>query len=459
MFSRTTRRRFLQSIPPAVGAATLACGGNEPDSARFRLATFEADITPPSGTPYLGGVIARSVVDPLFAKGLVLLGDGEPIVLAALDWCEIRNDSYDAWRDALAQAAGTTRERALVHCVHQHDAPYIDETAQRLLKEAGVPEDLCHPEQNRQAREAVAAAVKASLADARPITHFGTGMGETAELVSNRRYVKEDGTVSWGRTSATRDPALRALPPGLVDPFVRTLSFWDGEQAVAAVHCFSIHPMSYYGDGDTSADFPGMARARLQAETPDVFQIYTSGCSGDTIAGIYNDGSPEMRPVLADRLYQGMRKAWNATERKPLEAMGFRKTELAFPPRMTPGFSVEEMQAQLADAEGTFRERYSAALGLSWRMRDDRPIDLPCLDFGGAQLVQLPAESFVQYQLWAQQLRPDSFVMTLGYSECAPGYIHTTQDAADGYNDHYNWVAAPECEAVIREGLERVLEA
>ena len=451
MATAPTRRQFLQSIPTALA---LGCGGGE---ARFRLATFEADITPPIGTPYLGGVIARSTVDPLYAKGLVLLGDEAPIVLAALDWCELRNATYDGWRAALAEAAGTTPRRVVLHCVHQHDAPYVDETAQRLLKEAGVAGDLCHPETDQKARADVAAAVRACVAHAKPVSHFGTGMGETHELVSNRRYVTDDGAVSWGRTSATRDPTLRALPPGLVDPFVRTLSFWDGEQAVAAVHCFSIHPMSYYGDGDTSADFPGMARARIQAEFPEVFQIYTSGCSGDTIAGIYNDGSPQMRPVLADRLYEGMRAAWDATERQPLESVRFRGTELDFPPRSTAGFSVEEMKQRLTETDRPFRDLYPAALGLCWRMRDGQPIDLPCLDFGGAQLVQLPAEAFVQYQLWAQQLRPESFVMTLGYSECGPGYIPTAADAADGYDDAYNWVAAPECETVIREGLKRVL--
>ena len=441
------------------GAAAAAAGCGKPFSP-LRLATFEADITPPLGTPYLGGVRARSTVDPLYAKGLVLLSEGQlPVVLAALDWCEIRNDSYDTWRDALAESAGTTRDRVLLHCVHQHDAPYVDETAQRLLKEAGVEGDLCHPEANAASRGAVAAAIRNAVDGAGPISHLGTGLAETTKLVSNRRYLAEDGRVSWGRTSATRDPRLRALPPGLVDPYVRTLSFWSGERPIAAVHCFSIHPMSYYGDGDTSADFPGIARARMQRELPGVFQIYMSGCSGDTIAGVYNDGSPEMRAVLADRLYQGMRGAWEATEPKPLERVGFRKTELRFQPRRSPGFSVEEMRQRLTETGRPFRELYPAALGLSWRLRLDegRPIDLPCLDFGVAQLALAPAEAFVQYQLWAQELRPDSFVIAAGYGECAPGYIPTAKDAAEGYDDSYSWVAFPECEAVIREGLARVL--
>ena len=456
MESGTTRREFLQALPPAVGAAALACGAKNP---RFRLSTFEADITPPLGTPFLGGVIARSVADPLFAKGFILLSDDEPVVLAALDWCELRNDSHDGWRDALAAAAGTSRQRVLLHCVHQHDAPYVDETAQRLLKEAGVAGDLCHPEADATARQAVAAAIVAALPQARPVTHIGTGRGETRELVSNRRYETASGTISWGRTSATRDPALRALPPGLVDPFVRTMSFWDGDQALAAVHSFSIHPMSYYGAGDISADFVGMARARLQAETPGVFQIYSSGCSGDTIAGIYNDGSPEMRPVLADRLYQGMQAAWEAPERTPLERVEFRKTELAFQPRQDAAYSAEALRLLLTEPDRPFRDLYPAALGLSWlnRLAENRPADLPCLDLGAAQLVLLPAEAFVQYQLWAQQLRPDSFVTALGYSECAPGYIPTAKDAAEGYDDHYSWVDLAGSERVIREGLSRVL--
>ena len=52
---------------------------------------------------------------------------------------------------------------------------------------------------------------------------------------------------------------------------------------------------------------------------------------------------------------------------------------------------------------------------------------MPVLDFGMAQLLLLPGESYVEYQLLAQEPRPDSFVVTMGYGECAPGYIPTEQ--------------------------------
>ena len=71
--------------------------------------------------------------DPLEAVGFVLLGAGKPIVLCAVDWIGIANAAYDAWRSALAEAAGTTPDRVSVHTLHQHDAPFVDFAAEDIL--------------------------------------------------------------------------------------------------------------------------------------------------------------------------------------------------------------------------------------------------------------------------------------------------------------------------------------
>lgn len=452
-----SRRDLLAGM---VAGTFAAQGCGEPSGPELRMALFEADVTPQAeGHPLLANRVSRSIVDPLFAKGFVLQGAGEPIVLASIDWCEIRNESYEQWRSALAKAAGTTNERVLVTCIHQHDAPYTDRGAQQLFDEHDISGDLCDVEFEDRMIERVANAVAEGLAGARSITHLGLGQAKIDKLGSNRRYVGEDGTASWGRGSTTRDPAIRAKPLGTIDPWVKTLSFWDGDDPVAAMNCYATHPMSHYGDGDISADFVGMARASLQKDTPDTLQIYVSGCSGDVTVGAHNDGSHENRPILADRLYQGMAAAWKATEKFPLDAVDFRLAQMRLAPRESPGYTLEEFQSTVADSSKPFRERMTAALGLSWRERYDagHAIDVPCVDFGKAQLVLMPAESFVQYQLWAQELRPESFVMVMGYSECAPGYIPTATDAADGYNDHYCWVAFPECEQTMRAALAEVL--
>ena len=57
------------------------------------VATFTADVTPPIGSPLCDGLVlpARKIVDPLSARGIVILGKGKPIVLCALDWVGVGN--------------------------------------------------------------------------------------------------------------------------------------------------------------------------------------------------------------------------------------------------------------------------------------------------------------------------------------------------------------------------------
>lgn len=456
---RPTRRDFLSSTALA-GLALPSCGG--PQAPAFSLSLFQADVTPPAaGHPLLAYRVSRSIVDPLFVHGFVLHGSEQPMVLCAVDWCEIRNESYEAWRAKLASAAGTAKERVLVTCLHQHDAPYTDRIAQSYFEKHDLPGALCDVEFENRMIERVATAVRESLADRRHIDRIGLGQAKADQLASSRRYVTEEGTVSWGRGSTTRDPTVRALPEGLIDPYVKTISFWSGEEAVAALSCYAAHPMSYYGDGDISADFVGMARHRRQQDTPGVKQIYVAGCSGDLTVGKYNDGSKENRPIFADRLHKAMADAWNATETRPLETVGFRNVPLRMEPRQSPGYRLEDYRKTIAADAAEPRPRLTAALGLSWRERYDagHSIDVPAIDLGPAQLVLMPAEAFVQYQLWAQEMRPDSFVMVMGYGECAPGYIPSAKDAAEGYNDHYSWIAFPECEHAMKAALKNALVA
>jgi hypothetical protein len=59
---------------------------------------------------------------------------------------------------------------------------------------------------------------------------------------------------------------------------------------------------------------------------------------------------------------------------------------------------------------------------------------------GATQFAILPAESFVGYQLAAQRLRPETFVMIAGFGDGAPGYLPTDPCWRDGYADNYCWV-------------------
>jgi hypothetical protein len=429
--------------------------------APYRLATFSADVTPPLGHALMGGGItpAKKIDDPLEARGFVLLGAGKPVVVAAVDWCEIRNDAYDRWRAALAEAAGTTPDRVLVSCLHQHDAPIADLEAQRLLDKAGAAGKICDLEFHERAVRKVAAAVKRSLGKARPVTHYGIGEAKVEKVASNRRYVQPDGKPAYNRMSATRDPKIRAYPEGTVDPWLKTLSFWDGSRPVLALSAYATHPMSYYGRGGVSSDFVGLARKRRQTEEPGVFQIYVSGCSGNVTAGKYNDGSPENRAILADRIYRAMAEAWKATKRRPLERIELRTAPLRLEPRDGDGFRVAQLHKRLTSDKRPFGQCL-AALGLSWRLRADagHKLSVPAIEFGKAVYVLLPAESYVEYQLLAQKVRPDAFVVTAGYGECAPGYIPIERAWREGDGNLSDWCwVAPGAEQAMSVTLKTVL--
>ena len=428
----------------AAGLLLLAGQASAADAPEFRVAVFSQDITIPIGHACMGGGVqdAKRIADPLFAKGFVLLDADRPIVVVALDWCQCNNDSYDRWRDALAEAAGTVRQRVMLATVHQHDAPICDLAAQRMLDAQGLKGWNCDPEFHEAAVRRTAAALRQALQRPRRVTHMGLGQAPVERVASNRRVVDPRGKITWERGSYSGD--IHKAPEGEIDPWLKTLSLWDGPQPVLAWSCYAVHPMSQYGQGSVSADFPGVARGRRQQDDPSVFQIYFTGCAGDTTAGKYNDHTPQLREKLADRLYAAMAAAWKATRRVPLEQAEFRVATMQLGTRDGGSFTPDAMKKTLANPRASRWQRISAALGLSWRERVEagRLVDLPCLEInrGAAEFLIMPAESFVGYQLAAQRLRPESFVVVAGFGEGAPGYIPTDQCWKDGYDDVYCFV-------------------
>jgi len=427
----------------------------------LRLATFAADVTTPIGHGMMGGLwLSKSVADPLEANGFVLLGDDQPpVVFISVDWCEIRNEALDRWKAVLAVAAETTPERVMVTAVHQHDAPVADLAAERILRERNLAGTVCDLDFHERAVQGVAKAVRASLKSAQPLTQIGVGQAKVEQVASNRRYTTPDGVIHFDRGSRTTDPVASAAAVGVIDPWLKTLSFWNGDEPLAAVSFYAVHPMSYYGDGEVSADFPGLARRKRQADLPAVKQIYASGCSGNVTAGKYNNGARENRPVLANRLHAAMAAAWDATVRHTVDGYAYRVTPLRLEPRDGAGFTVADFEQKLATEKNHFQQCL-AAMALSWRRRADagQRIEIPVLDFHVAQLMILPGESYVEYQLAAQQARPDSFVCVAGYGEGATGYIPTEQHIAEHDPNLGDWWwVAPESEprmlAVIREAL------
>lgn len=427
----------------------------------LEIAHFWCDITPPLGHPLCGGWIMPVVGfdDPEYAKGVILRNGATEVVLCSLDWCQLRNHAYDYFRETLAKALEIPVSNVAVHCVHQHNAPIIDLGVETLIPEDG--ETLLHADYDfiRECAHLVAESAREARAGFRKVTHVGTSTAKVERVASNRRLLQPDGSIKV-RFSSTQDPELQAAPEGLIDPNVRTVSFFDGEQALAQLHYYATHPQSYYGDGRTTYEFPGIAREKLQTES-GVFQVYFTGCGGDIAAGKYNDGTPESRVRLTHQLYDGMVRSVSAVERRPVEGMKWTTHDVVLPGRKGEEYSVAHLHAIVEDASKARIDRLKSALAIVWARRAEagEPIELSCLSLGSIRILHLPGEPMLEFQLEAQRLGGDErFVAVAGYGDVGMGYICTEEAYAQGGYEPTASLLDPSAEWTLKEGIRTLLE-
>ena len=433
---------------------------SESPSSGLRLAAFDIDVTPPVGSHMAYDPVTNKWDLGLRARGIVLLGAGEPIVLCAVDWIGIANEGNDAFRNALARAAGTSPARVAVHTLHQHDAPDCDFSAERILKDAGMDARQFEGGFQRQVISDLEAAVRAALPRAQPVTHLGLGEARVERVASNRRILGPDGKVRGVRYTACADAGLRAEPEGTIDPVVSMVSLWNGDRPVAVLSYYATHPQSYYRTGIANPDFPGLARFMRQLAVPSALHIHFNGAGGNIGAGKYNDGSPTNRIALAERLAEGMRRAWESTKREPIAsgAVGWTVERVALPPSRH--LSADQLEAELKGRDPKLATQGDASR-LAWLRgcQAGHKVEVACLKLNRARILHMPGELFVEYQLAAKAQRPDLFVAMAAYGDYAPWYIGTAIAYEQGgyETEPRSSNVAPEVEGVLMEAIRKVL--
>jgi hypothetical protein len=460
--SRIGRREFICGA--SVLAASTALGGcpgtaHSPVAPRGkrRLAAFCCDVTPPIGTPIYSSYKPLSTVEhPLLAKGIVIEDGRGRYVLCAVDWCELCNSTHRLFRQKIAKAAGIDPAHVAVQTVHQHTAPIADGDAMRLIEGVKNPPPHPSPSTFEEAAERVAGVVKGSLEKLAPFDRLGTGQARVERVASNRRVPVGEGKVGF-RGSSCKDPHFREMPEGTIDPFLKTITFSRGDKPLARLHYYATHPQSFYGDPRASYDFPGIAREALEKKE-GVFQIYFTGCAGDIAAGKYNDGSPPVRAELAQRLLAGMEAAIASTRFSRAPRLCWKTVPLLLTPRDDGQFNEAACAARMADEKGSPNDRTGAACEAAFRARSRQPIELSSLHVGDVYILHLPGEPMIEYQLYAQQLRPEAFVAVAGYSDGAPGYLCLERSFPEGGYEPSASNVVPQSEGVIRAAIRELLD-
>ena len=394
------------------------------------ISTFDIDATPPVGTQLAYDPMESSWDLGLRARGIILTGQGKPLVFCAIDWIGIANDSQDVFKKTIAKAAGTDVDRVVVHTLHQHDAPLCDFGAEKLLKKNRIDPGSYKGTFARALLKRLGLAVENSLKTAQPITQCSFGQAPVREVASNRRIVGESGKVIATRYSSCKDSALRSLPVGTIDSMVSVIGFWNGKKPVAVLSFYACHPQSYYLTKKANPDFPGLARFYRQLEVPDALHIHFNGAGGNITAGKFNDGSHELRAILAQRLADGMKRAWETSVVGPVQPgdIGW----MNVPVLLEPSDSVKFIAGQMKKEGPRFVS--NNAMKIVWlnRTLEGRKINIGCLKIGNARILFMPGELFVEYQLAAKAMRPDLFVAMAAYGDYGPSYIGTERAYSEG---------------------------
>lgn len=478
-------RAALVLVLGVVMSSPIRAAEESGSAGSLRISVFQADATPPLGTP-VAYAAARKIEDPLTARGIVLLGASKPIVLCAVDWIGIANGGHDAWRESLAHAVGTSVDRVAVHVLHQHDAVRCDFTAEELLAPHGLTGRRFDLPFARQTIANAAQAAKASLDKAQPVTHLGVGKARVDKVASNRRILGPNGRVAIARSSSYRipepilsrlnDEAKRqgyelsasrveealAAPEGVIDPQLQMLTFFNGDRPLVSLSYYATHPQSYFGKGDVTSEFVGLARAEHEQAHNGLTLVHFNGASGNVAAGKYNDGTPEMRVTLTKRMADGMQRAWDATKKVPLIAADceWRVQPVRLP--VASHLDADKLRATLENSQAPESERLAAAGKLAFvlRRKHDVPMELSCLRLGSVYILHMPGELFVEYQLAAQQMRPNDTVCMAAYGDYGTGYIGTeiaySQGGYETQPSSSN--TAPQVERVLMDGMRALLK-
>jgi hypothetical protein len=155
--------------------------------------------------------------------------------------------------------------------------------------------------------------------------------------------------------------------------------------------------------------------------------VHFNGAGGNVGAGKYNDGSPQNRLVLAQRLADGMRRAWESTQRELLtpDMVSWAVEPVSLVP--SKDLDATKLEAQLMARDERFLT-VGGASRLAWlrRCNEGHRIDISCFRLGRARILHMPGELFVEYQLQAKAERPNLFVAMAAYGDYGTWYIGTS---------------------------------
>ncbi len=327
------------------------------------------------------------------------LGSGKPIVVCAVDWIGIANEGQDAFRDALAEAAGTTRRRVAVH-------PSTSTTPRAAISPPSGS--------SRKWARRITAASKGRFT-ARVIQRRGRrpprgnpqgGNGNALRVGRGRsREIRLEPPDQGTRRPHPRHPLYRHErprpphePEGVIDPQVCRCS--RSGMATGRWRCPTTPAIR---KATTAPAFP----APIFPVSPDssAGRRCPKPCTCTSTAGGNLGGQVQRRrqgkPHGTGDAAGRMKQAFLATEKQPLAPpMSAGRPSRCVCRWRAPGQGETHGSGTKTEPARRHIAKLDQLAGSS--ARSGHAIDIACLRVGQARVVHMPGELFVEYQLAAK---------------------------------------------------------
>lgn len=414
-------------------------------------------ITPPVGTRMEGfGDLqldptgAVGVHDDLFVRALYCRDGEEQVLVLAYDVIFFSRETSDRLKAAVGRVLDLSPRQILINASHTHCSPHASNYA---IYASMAPDRFWL---NVLERKTIEAACE-SHAKACPVT-LHAGSGHCRLPVSRRRPVEGRG-ICW-----------LPWPEGRVCDALPVCVFRnEAEEAICLLFSVSCHPSTVHIN-EFSAEYPGRACTRLDAQLGAELSLFLQGAGGDTKPCVIADGPGEPYPTWRSGTWKDIEAAGDLVAEdvlgildnlQPVQpAVQSALAEMDLPLQELPGR--EQMERYLQQARGAIRkhwaERQIEKLGRGFGLESSAMILAQGICLGkGLRLVALEGEPVAELGLQICNHFRSGITFPLGYSNGTGLYLPTSRMLEQGgyeVNSYYEYGYA----ATLARGIEAVLD-
>lgn len=289
--------------------------------AEFLAGAATSNITPPIGSPIIGGFVpfpSTHVHDELHARCLVLDDGTTKLAIVVCDLLGIHRAVSEQARQLIADQVGIPRENVMISATHTHSA------ASALGGDRLQPDQTPDEYQQFVARR-IADGVIRAFNNRRP-AQIAFGSVDVPDHLFNRRWHMRPGTVPpnpFGGVDIVKmnppggSPNLME-PAGPIDPAVSVIVLKDlNGRLISVFSTYSLHYVGGVGSGHISADYYGMYCERLRelveaeqkpdadVDGPPFVALMANGTSGDINNINFRNPRPSKKPYEQMRYVAG----------------------------------------------------------------------------------------------------------------------------------------------------------